>query len=87
MRQRPLEHGSRVIPDGEEPDRNVVERAGFEPAYACAGRFTVCYGKAENRQNAGGMYHSCIDCAQPSRDFSAPAASAASFLASAIRCP
>jgi len=20
----------------------MVERAGFEPAYACAGRFTVC---------------------------------------------
>ncbi len=22
--------------------RRLVERAGFEPAYACAGRFTVC---------------------------------------------
>src|SRR6185437_6970951 len=24
------------------PSRGMVERAGFEPAYACAGRFTVC---------------------------------------------
>jgi hypothetical protein len=23
-------------------DKEVVDRAGFEPAYACAGRFTVC---------------------------------------------
>jgi hypothetical protein len=23
-------------------EESMVERAGFEPAYACAGRFTVC---------------------------------------------
>jgi hypothetical protein len=35
------------MPDRREngaklPILGVVERAGFEPAYACAGRFTVC---------------------------------------------
>ena len=38
----------------------VVERAGFEPAYACAGRFTVCYDIAEIRQEWRAMYHLCI---------------------------
>ena len=38
----------------------VVERAGFEPAYACAGRFTVCLEKAEDCHFRRPMYHFCI---------------------------
>ena len=45
-----------VLEEAEE----LVERAGFEPAYACAGRFTVCYLSAEIRGFSGAMYHPCI---------------------------
>lgn len=38
----------------------MVERAGFEPAYACAGRFTVCLASAENRHSHAAVYHRCI---------------------------
>ena len=31
-----------LVPKGETAVFELVERAGFEPAYACAGRFTVC---------------------------------------------
>ncbi len=30
----------------------MVERAGFEPAYACAGRFTVCRAMAEKNRHS-----------------------------------
>jgi hypothetical protein len=46
--------------DGRSVVAPMVERAGFEPAYACAGRFTVCRSLARNRQKCGPMYHLCI---------------------------